>query len=113
MPDLFKEKRFVHECLKCEDCPFKSRCIEEGETKKVIEEKTSTIKYRMANRFTYRQYINIYNKRYQRSESINGYHKGVKQVLLLVSTNELAATNEMNLRNTVYNMKRLKTIRDI
>jgi hypothetical protein len=58
-------------------------------------------------------YINIYNKRYSRSESINGYHKGVKQTLLLVSTNELAAINEMNLRNTVYNMKRLKNIRNI
>jgi hypothetical protein len=45
------------------------------ETKKVIGEKTSTIKYIIANRFTYNRYINIYNKRYQRSESINGYHK--------------------------------------
>ena len=57
--------------------------------------------------------INInYPQRFSRSEGINGFLKGDNGVLKLIGTTETAVNNEIQLRNTIYNLTRLINLKD-
>lgn len=56
---------------------------------------------------------NIYYKaRFSRSEGINGFLKGDNGVLKLIGTTESAVNNEIQLRNTIYNLTRPINLKD-
>ena len=42
-------------------------------------------------------------KRFQISESQFGYFKGIDRILHLMGNNDIAISNEMHIRNAVYN----------
>ena len=48
----------------------------------------------------------MYQDRFHISEGINGFIKGTNGMFKLISPNKQAADNEMQLRNTVYNLIR-------
>ena len=57
--------------------------------------------------------INInYPQRFSRSEGINGLLKGDNRVLKLIGTTETEVNNEIQLRNTIYNLTRLINLKD-
>ena len=47
-----------------------------------------------------------------RSEGINGFLKGDNGVLKLIGTTDNAVNNEIQLRNTIYNLTRLINLKD-
>lgn len=53
-----------------------------------------------------------YDARFSRSECINGFLKGDNGVLKLIGTTETAVNNEIQLRNTIYNLTRLINLKD-
>ena len=53
-----------------------------------------------------------YKTRFSRSEGINGFLKGDNGVLKLIGTTENAVDNEIQLRNTIYNLTRLINLKD-
>ncbi len=42
-------------------------------------------------------------KRFQKIESVFGYFKGTDEILHLMGNNDIAISNEMDLRSAVYN----------
>ena len=48
-------------------------------------------------------YIELYMRRFQKSELVYGYFKGKNGVLHLLGNNDIAISNEMNLLSTLYN----------
>ncbi len=53
-----------------------------------------------------------YPQRFSRNEGINGFLKGDNEVLKLIGTTETAVNNEIQLRNTIYNITRLINLKD-
>ena len=53
-----------------------------------------------------------YPQRFSRSEGINGFLKGDNGILKLISTKETAVNNEIQLRNTLYNITRKINLKD-
>ena len=53
-----------------------------------------------------------YPSRFSRSEGINGFLKGDNGVLKLIGTTDNAVNNEIQLRNTIYNLTRLINLKD-
>ena len=53
-----------------------------------------------------------YSSRFSRSEGINGFLKGDNGVLKLIGTTDNAVNNEIQLRNTIYNLTRLINLKN-
>ena len=66
----------------------------------------------MTNKFTQQRYLKIYQERFHVSEGINGYLKNSKGILHLLGSNKVAVKNEVHLRNTMYNLTRMKNLKD-
>jgi len=60
----------------------------------------------MSNKFTNKRYLKIYTSRFPVSESINGFLKNQKGILLLSGSDENEISNEIHLKNTIYNLTR-------
>ena len=53
-----------------------------------------------------------YPLRFSRSEGINGFHKTSNSLLRLLGTTVNAINNELDLRNTIYNLTRINTLKE-
>ena len=107
LPDICKTKRFVFECSSCKGCPNFDTC----ENKKVTD-KISELIHDMTEKFLDKRRRIHYKARFSRSEGINGFLKGDNGVLKLIGTTETAVNNEIQLRNTIYNLTRLINLKD-
>ena len=66
----------------------------------------------MTEKFLNKRYKIHYKVRFSRSEGINGFLKGDNGVLKLIGTTENAVDNEIQLRNTIYNLTRVINLKD-
>ena len=66
----------------------------------------------MTEKFLNKRYKIHYKDYFSRSEGINGFLKGDNGVLKLIGTTENAVNNEIQLRNTIYNLSRLINLKD-
>jgi hypothetical protein len=66
----------------------------------------------MINKFTEQRTLNTYGERFSASEGINGYLKNTHGILHLLGSNKNAVKNEIHLKNTMYNLTRLKSLKD-
>ena len=110
IPDSWKEQSYIHKCPTCFNCPIKGKCLENYEFR-TITDRVSPLKYEMINKFTQQRYIIIYKERFHISEGINGYLKNTNGILHLLGSNKVAAKNEIHLRNTMYNLTRMKNLK--
>ena len=89
---------FKYECDYI-NCPYRESCKYKSFTEKIKQ-----YSFESRNKFTQEFYKNLYKQRFQKSESVFGYFEGIIGVLYLMGNNDLAISNEMDLRNTIYNM---------
>jgi len=101
LPEDLVEKRYIFESVSCCGCPYFETC-----KFKVIEERISPLKYAMIEKFTDKRSSKLYKQRFPISEGINGFFKSTNGIFKLLSSNKRAADNEIQLRNTVYNLIR-------
>lgn len=66
----------------------------------------------MTEKFLNKRYKIHYKAYFSRSEGINGFLKGDNGVLKLIGTTENVVNNEIQLRNTIYNLTRLINLKD-
>ena len=98
LPKKATKANYKYKCSDCSDCPYQDICKHKSFTEKI-----SPYIYESMNKFTQKFYQELYMQRFHKSESINGYFKGNNGILHLLGTNDKAITNEMHLRNTIYN----------
>jgi len=110
IPEPLIKKAFVHVCYSCSECPLKEKCIGDKDFKIIID-KVSSLSYEMSDKFTNQKYLKIYSPRFQVSESINGFLKTQNGVLLLSGSDENEISNEIHLKNTVYNLTRIVNLK--
>ncbi|KZX12055.1 hypothetical protein MBFIL_12380 [Methanobrevibacter filiformis] len=91
-------------------CPFKEKCSC-GDGVTPINYRITTLKHEMINKMTQKRYLTIYAERFQ-TEGVNGYLKRSNGVLMLLGSNKVAATNEINIRNAIYNTIRTRNLKD-
>jgi len=108
--DSWKEQSYIHKCSACEECTIKDNCLDNYEFK-IITDRVSPLKYEMINKFTKQRYLNIYKERFHISEGINGYLKNTNGILHLLGSNKVTVKNEIHLRNTMYNLTRMKNLK--
>jgi len=108
--DSMKEQAYVHICYDCSDCLIQSKCLKDSKFKIIID-RVSTLKYEMINKFTQQKYLAIYQERFSVSEGINGYLKNTHGILHLVGSNKPAVKNEIQIRNTMYNLTRIVNLK--
>ena len=65
----------------------------------------------MINKFTLKKYKNFYDKRFNKSESINGYFKSINGVYHLMGNNPIAINNEVTIKSLLYNLVRLTQLK--
>ena len=107
LPDICKTKRFIFESRSCRGCPNIDDC-----KNKKLTDKISELIYDMTEKFLDKRRNSHYKARFSRSEGINGFLKGDNGVLKLIGTTETAVNNEIQLRNTIYNLTRLINLKD-
>jgi len=98
LPKRATKANYKYKALDCSGCPYRDVCKHKSFTEKI-----SPYIYESMNKFTQKFYQELYMQRFHKSESINGYFKGINGILHLLGTNDKAITNEMHLRNTIYN----------
>ena len=101
IPDYQIKKRYIYECQSCTGCPYIETCKH-----KRIEERITPLQHDMIEKFTNKRYKKMYQDRFHISEGINGFIKRTNGMFKLISPNKKAADNEIQLRNTVYNLIR-------
>ena len=69
----------------------------------MIVEKISEYTFNSFNKFTQDFYNDLYMKRFEISEALFGYFKGIDELMHLMGNNDIAISNEMDLRSSVYN----------
>lgn len=106
LPYLATKALYKYKCEDCTGCPYKDVCKH-----KSFSEKINPYVYNSLNKFTKKFYKELYMLRFQRCESIYGYYKGINGILHLICSNDKAITNEMHLRNTVYNTIHFENIK--
>ena len=57
------------------------------------------------------KYRKIYAKRFNKSESINGYFKSINGVYHLIGNNPIAINNEVTIKSLLYNLVRLTQLK--
>ena len=98
LPEIATKKIYKYKCEDCSGCPYQDFCKH-----KSFIEKIKPYSFESMNKFTQKFYIDLYMKRFQKSESVYGYFKGKNGVLHLLGNNDVAISNEMNLLSTLYN----------
>ena len=98
LPKRATKANYKYKALDCSGCPYRDVCKHKSFTEKI-----SPYIYESMNKFTQKFYQELYMQRFHKSESINGYFKGINGILHLLGTNDKAITTEMHLRNTNYN----------
>ena len=106
-PDICKTKKYIFKTYSCKGCPNTENCKHQ---RLVIH--ISDLIYEMTEKFLNKRYKIHYKARFSRSEGINGFLKGDNGVLKLIGTTENAVNNEIQLRNTIYNLTRLINLKD-
>ena len=107
LPDNCKEKWYHYETYSCDGCPNINSCKH-----KTLIFKTTELNHEMTEQFLDKIRNIHYPQRFSRSEGINGFLKGDNGVLKLIGTTETAVNNEIQLRNTIYNLTRLINLKD-
>lgn len=106
LPMKHRKKEFIFKCNDCKGCPMKKTC-----NHKRIVEVVSMVQFEMINKFTLKKYRKIYAKRFNKSESINGYFKSINGVYHLMGNNPKAITNEVTIKSILYNLVRLNNLK--
>ena len=107
LPDNCKTKRFIFECHSCRGCSNIDNC-----KNKRLTDHISELIFDMTEKFLDKRRNIHYKARFSRSEGINGFLKGDNGVFKLIGTTESAVNNEIQLRNTIYNLTRLINLKD-
>ena len=107
LPDNCKTKKYIFETYSCKGCPNIDNC----KHKRLVVHISDLI-YQMTEKFLDKRCNIHYPARFSRSEGINGFLKGDNGVLKLIGTTETAVNNEIQLRNTIYNLTRLINLKD-
>lgn len=107
LPDICKTKRFIFESHSCRGCPNIDNC-----KNKRLTDHISELIFDMTEKFLDKRRNIYYKARFSRSEGINGFLKGDNGVLKLIGTTESAVNNEIQLRNTIYNLTRPINLKD-
>ena len=107
LPDNCKTKRYFFETYSCEGCSNIENCKH-----KTLVIQSTDLNFEMTEKFLDKKYETHYQARFSRSESINGFLKGDNGVLKLIGTTDNAVNNEIQLRNTIYNLTRLINLKD-
>ena len=98
LPDIATKRTFKYESEDCSNCPYQETC-----KYKSFTEKIKPYSYDAMNKLTQKFYRDLYMDRFQKSESVFGYFKGTDGILHLMGNNDIAISNEMNIRSAVYN----------
>ena len=106
LPLKHRKKEFIFKSKNCDGCPLKKKCNH----KRVIE-MVSLVQFEMINKFTLKRYKKIYAKRFNKSESINGYFKSINGVYHLMGNNPTAINNEVTIKSLLYNLVRLTQLK--
>ena len=106
LPLKHRKKEFIFKSKNCDGCPLKKKCNH----KRVIE-MVSLVQFEMINKFTLKRYKKIYTKRFNKSESINGYFKSINGVYHLMGNNPTAINNEVTIKSLLYNLVRLTQLK--
>ena len=107
LPDICKTKKYIFKTDSCNGCPN----IENCKHKRLVIHISDLI-YEMTEKFLDKRCNVHYSARFSRSEGVNGFLKGDNGVLKLIGTTENAVNNEIQLRNTIYNLTRLINLKD-
>ena len=98
LPDIATKRTYKYKSEDCSNCPYQETC-----KYKSFTEKIRPYSYDSMNKLTQKFYRDLYMERFQKSESVFGYFKGVDGILHLMGNNDIAISNEMNIRSAVYN----------
>lgn len=107
LPDNCKTKRYFFEAYSCKGCSNIENCKH-----KTLVFQSTDVNFEMTEKFLDKRYNIHYKARFSRSEGINGFLKGDNGVLKLIGTTDNAVNNEIQLRNTIYNLTRLINLKD-
>ena len=102
---------FTYRCEDCSGCPFVEKYGKKCKCAEIIEEQ-SEFEFEMTNAFANGEYDEIYKKRMANSECINGFHKKKTSCLYLLCRDFTANINEMVFRNLLFNIIRLRNLKD-
>ena len=102
---------YKYECKDCSGCPFVEKYGHKCKCATILEEQ-SEYEYLMTNAFANGEYDDIYKDRMANSECINGFHKKKTSFLHLLCRDFTANINEMVFRNLLYNLIRLRNLKD-
>jgi len=105
IPESCVQKSYIHVTHFCPQCHYREKCNKNKDSKTIIDN-VSPLSYEMSNKFTNKRYLKIYTSRFPVSESINGFLKNQKGILLLSGSDENEISNEIHLKNTIYNLTR-------
>lgn len=106
-PDNCKTKRYFFETYSCKGCSNIDNCKH-----KTLVITSTDVNFEMTEKFLDKRRNIHYQSRFSRSEGINGFLKGDNGVLKLIGTTDNAVNNEIQLRNTIYNLTRLINLKD-
>ena len=101
LPYELVERRYIFESSKCATCEKCETCVF-----KRIEERITPLQYEMIEKLTNKRYKKIYQQRFFISEGINGFLKSTNGIFKLLCSSKNSVNNELQLRNTVYNLIR-------
>ena len=90
----------------CENCPYIDECPQ------IIEDRTPFLFRWMTDKYLDLRHRTHYPFRFSRSEGVNGFHKTSNGILKLVGTTSSAVNNELDLRNIIYNLTRINTLKE-
>ena len=107
LPEICKTKKYIFQTKSCEGCQNIKNCKHQ----RLILHITP-LNYQMTEKFLDKRHNIHYSARFSRSEGINGFLKGDDGVLKLIGTTTNAVNNEIQLRNTIYNLTRLINLKD-
>lgn len=109
--DELLEYKFHFECKDCSGCPFVEKYGKKCDCAS-IDDEMSLFKFNMTNDFAKGEYTEYYADRLPNSECINGFHKRKTGILYLLCRNFTANVNEIVFRNLLYNIRRLRSLKD-
>ena len=106
LPDVCKTRRNIYGRKHCEDCPFFDECP------KIVEDRIPFLFVWMSEKFLDLRHRVHYPLRFSRSEGINAFHKNQNGIIKFVGTTLNAVNNELDLRDCVYNLIRINTLKE-
>lgn len=106
LPDICKSKRQIYKRKHCEDCPFFDECP------KKVEDRIPFLFRWMTDKFLDLRHRVHYPLRFSRSEGVNGFHKNDAGIIKFVGTTLNAVNNELDFRNSIYQLTRINTLKE-